>query len=105
MKLKELLHLATQGKIRELELLSLEGGIYLLRAHLAEQCRTLQDERGKAMHLRSSTHLRDLLRELPRGTPPPPCVLVQHVVHDEMCGVRNGVIAPLRMPISLASAW
>jgi len=34
-----------------------------------------------------------------------PCMLVQHVVHDELCGQRDGPVAPLRVPVGLASPW
>ncbi|SDS54220.1 hypothetical protein SAMN05216421_1715 [Halopseudomonas xinjiangensis] len=105
MNLQELITLATDGQIRELELLSLEGGFYIVRAQLHDKARTLLDSRGKAMHLHSATQLRDLLRDLPSSAPTMPCVLVQHVVHDELCGVRQGPIEPLRLPISLSLAW
>ena len=86
---------ARAGTLHELELLSLEGGVYLLRARLSDGWQLLRDARGESLRLRSTTHL----RELPV---PPPCVLVQQVVHDEMCGVRSGPIAPLRIPLNLA---
>lgn len=93
---------ARAGTLHELELLSLEGGVYLLRARLSEGWQLLRDARGESLRLRSTTHLRELLRELPA---PPPCVLLQQVVHDEMCGVRSGPIAPLRIPLNLAQPW
>lgn len=105
MKIKELIRQALAGQISELELLSLEGGIYLVRARTQDRFHTLLDERGKPMHLRSATQLRDLLRDIPDSVPELRCVLVQHVVHDEMCGVRQGPVEPLRVPISLTSAW
>ncbi|MEH6491403.1 DUF6482 family protein [Halopseudomonas sp.] len=105
MNLQQLIKLASEGQVRELEVLSLEGGIYIVRAHLLHGCRTLQNARGNTLHLRSTTHVRDLLRDLPASLSALPCVLVQHVVHDEMCGARQGEIAPLRMPFSLAATW
>tara|TARA_R100000935_G_C2793060_1_gene146897 strand:- start:146 stop:490 length:345 start_codon:yes stop_codon:yes gene_type:complete len=105
MTLQDMIKLATEGKICELELLSLEGGFYILRAQLQETCCTLLDNKGQTMQLRSTTHLRDLLSDLPASAPPLSCVLVQHVVHDEMCGAREGPIEPLRMPFSLTSTW
>lgn len=101
MNLQDLIKLATDGRIKELELLSLEGGFYIVRAQLDEGYRTLLDERGDAMHLRSTTQLRDLLHLAPAM----PCVLVQHVVHDEMCGQREGAIEPMRLPFSLMQRW
>ena len=105
MTLQELIRLASTGQIRELELFSLEGGFYIVRARLDDTLQTLLDGRGKAMHLRSATQLRDLLCDIPASAPPVPCVLVQHVVHDEMCGARQGPIEPLRVPISLTPTW
>ena len=105
MDLQDMLKLATEGKICGLELLSLEGGFYLLRVQLQERCCTLLDSDGQSMKLRSTTHLRELLSDLPAQAPPLSCVLVQYVVHDEMCGAREGPIEPLRMPVSLNSAW
>lgn len=97
-RLTELLH---SGAVEELELLSLEGGFYILRALTATGPQTLSDSHGQPMRLRSTTELRHLLE----GLPTVPCMLVQHVVHDEMCGQRDGPVAPLRVPVGLASPW
>lgn len=101
MTLKELVELAVEGRVVGLELLSLEGGIYLLRARLDRETRTLLDESGRTLRVRSTTHLRELLRDVPRV----PCVLVHQVVHDEMCGQREQPIAPLRLPLFLDEPW
>lgn len=101
MNLQNLSELAAAGAINELELLSLEGGFYVLRALTGAGPQTLCDARGEALHLRSTTELRQLLADVP----PLPCTLVQQVVHDEMCGQRDGPIEPLRVPVSLASQW
>ncbi|WHS62842.1 DUF6482 family protein [Pseudomonas sp. G2-4] len=101
MNLQVLTDLAAEGRIHELELLSLQGGFYVLRARLDSGPRTLLDESGKTMQVRSTTHLRELLRAVPRL----PCTLVQQVVHDEMCGQPEGVIEPLRIPLFLDEPW
>ncbi|MBA1380208.1 DUF6482 family protein [Pseudomonas brassicacearum] len=101
MTLKELLQVAVEGRVVELELLSLEGGIYLLRVRLDREVHTLLDESGRSFRVRSTTHLRELLHDVPRL----PCTLVQHVVHDEMCGQREGTIEPLRLPLFLDEPW
>jgi hypothetical protein len=101
MNLQELLKLATDGRIDELEIHSLEGGFYIVRALLDNDYRTLLDTRGEPMRLRSTTQLRDLLHLAPAL----PCVLVQQVVHDEMCGQREGPIEPLRIPFSLQQTF
>ena len=101
MNLKKLTELAANGEIRELELVSLECGIYIARIRLDHGQLTLLNDLAKPMHLRSVTHLRDLLQLVP----PFPCVLVQQCVHDEMCGGREGPIESLRIPFSLAAPW
>lgn len=101
MNLQALNDLAVNGQIRELELLSLQGGFYLARARLDSGQLTLLDDGAKPMRLRSVTHLRELLQL----APPFPCVLVQQCVHDEMCGRRDGPIEALRIPFSLAAPW
>ncbi|SDT20319.1 hypothetical protein SAMN05216598_4405 [Pseudomonas asplenii] len=101
MNLQDLTELAHAGTIDELELLSLEGGFYVLRALSGAGPQTLCDARGQALHLRSITELRQLLADVP----PLRCMLVQQVVHDEMCGQRDGPIEPLRVPVSLAIQW
>lgn len=101
MNLQALTERATNGEVRELELLSLEGGFYLARVRLDHDQLTLLDDVAKPMHLRSINHLRELMQLVP----PFPCVLVQQCVHDEMCGSREGPIEPLRIPFSLAAPW
>ena len=101
MNLQELASEVGAGHIRELDLVSLAGGIYLLQARLDGKLMTLQDEHGESLRLRSTTHAREVLEHLPPLT----CHLVQQVVHDEMCGLRDGEIEPLRLPFSSRSAW
>ena len=101
MNLQALTERATNGEVRELELLSLEGGFYLARVTLDHGQFTLLDDIAKPLHLRSINHLRELLQLVP----PFPCVLVQQCVHDEMCGSREGPIESLRIPFSLNAPW
>ena len=101
MNLHQLDEAARAGCIEGLEVVSLEGGFYLLQARLASGLQPLRDEQGKVLHLRSATQVRELLQLMPRL----PCELVQYCVHDEMCGVRTGPIEPLRLPLSLEQRW
>ena len=80
MYLHDLATLAAAGRIDALELISLEGGIYLLDIYLQCQRHSLIDERGAVWHLRSVAHARDLLREVPEL----PFHLVQQSPYDEM---------------------
>ena len=95
-----LIEMAAKGEIRELELLSLEGGFYIARVKLDHVEMTLLDDDAKPMRIGSTTHLRDLLQRVP----PFPCVLVQQCVHDEMCGAREGPIGALRIPFTLTAS-
>ena len=99
MNLQTLTEHAANSEIRELELLSLEGGVYLARNRLDHGQFTLLDAAAKPMHLRSMTHLRDLLQTVPAF----PCVLVQQCVHDEMCGRDTEPVGELRIPFSLST--
>jgi len=101
MQLNTLGEQIANGHVQALELLSLEGGFYLLQALSGEGRATLSDEHGQPLRLRSTTELRDLFG----AAPPVPCTLVQQVVHDEMCGQRDGPVAALRVPVNLASQW
>jgi len=101
MNLSDLARHANAGRIDALELISLEGGIYILDIYLQGKRHALVDERGSVCHLRSVEHARDLLRDLPEL----PFHLVQQSPYDEMCGLADGVREPLRVPIGMRSQW
>ncbi|GGK10418.1 DUF6482 family protein [Pseudomonas matsuisoli] len=101
MTLDELAPLAKGGRVDSLDLLSLEGGIYLLEAHLGERRLVVKSPDGSALRLRSAQHARQLLEDFPEV----PFHLVHAAAHDEMCGMPAGLREPLRVPISLRSAW
>ena len=101
MNLQELSAFAHAGRVDELNLISMEGGIYLLEARLQGVSYPLNDVNGKTLHLRSVEHARDLLHALPKM----PFHLVHAVVHDEMCGLHDVDEQSVRVPISFHSAW
>ncbi|WP_397451304.1 DUF6482 family protein [Pseudomonas sp. NA-150] len=101
MNLQELTAFAHAGRVDELNLISMEGGIYLLEARVRGMAHPLNDFNGKTIHLRSVEHARDLLHTLPKM----PFNLVHSVVHDEMCGLRDVDEQTLRVPISFRSTW
>ncbi|MDH0425858.1 DUF6482 family protein [Stutzerimonas stutzeri] len=101
MNLSDLARHANAGRIDALELISLEGGIYIVDIYMQGQRHALVDERGSVCHLRSVEHARDLLRDLPEL----PFHLVQQTPYDEMCGLADGVREPLRVPIGMRSQW
>lgn len=101
MTLPELLRAARDGAVSELELISLEGGIYLLQILGVQQRSYLLDGAGRNQHLRSVEHARDLLQELPDV----PLFLVHASAYDEMCGLPGGTRDALRVPVALRSRW
>jgi hypothetical protein len=97
-------HCATRRKrigVEALDLVSLKGGFYLLSIHSQARSHVLRDECGNVVHLRSVEHARQLLGEIPDT----PFYLVHSSAYDEMCGLADGMREPLRVPISLRSAW
>ncbi|WP_296178846.1 DUF6482 family protein [Pseudomonas sp. UBA1879] len=101
MNLQELTAHASAGRIDELNLISMEGGIYLLEARMHGAAHPLNDAQGKILHLRSVEHARDVLQSV-SGLP---FNLVHAVVHDEMCGIHDTEEQVVRVPISIRSAW
>lgn len=101
MNLQELTAHASAGRIDELNLISIEGGIYLLEARMHGAAHPLNDAHGKTLHLRSVEHARDLLH----GVSVTPFNLVHAVVHDEMCGIRDNEEQTVHVPMSIRSAW
>lgn len=99
MNAEELARYANAGSIDELNLISIEGGIYLLQARLQGTVCYLKGEADETLHLRSVEHARELLKDLP----PLPFHLVHTVVHDEMCGMPVDNHDALRVPIGFYS--
>jgi len=89
MNLIALTQLVSTGEAKELELLSLEGGFYLLRALTDAGPVTLSDAHGQPVRVRSTTELRQLLADL---HPCPACW------YSRWCMMRcaGNVTAPLR---------
>ncbi|PMY31433.1 hypothetical protein C1Y35_30040 [Pseudomonas sp. GW456-L14] len=100
MNLHELNAYAVAGKIDELNLISLEGGIYLLEARMHGAAYPLSDAHGQMLHLRSVEHAREVLHAFPRL----PFNLIHASVHDEMCGLSAGTDDSLRVPLAVRSA-
>jgi hypothetical protein len=100
MNLHDLSAHARAGRIAELNLISLEGGLYLLEARMEGRVHLILDEHGSTLNLRSVEHARDMLEEIPVI----PFFLVHHSVHDEMCGMPSTDNC-LRVPIAFRSGW
>ena len=101
MTLQALLDSVREGRVCGLELISLEGGIYLLQMQVDARRHHLADDAGRILHLRSVEHARELLKELPEL----PLFLLHSSAHDEMCGLPGGQRDALRVPIALRSRW
>lgn len=102
MNVQDVYEYAKTGDLQALELLSIEGGIYLLRAQVDDQIQPVKMNDGAVLRLRSVTQARELLEGLPVVVP---FHLVHCEVHTEMCGCSQDGQEPLREPISLGSSW
>lgn len=100
MNLNDLSTHAQAGRIDELNLISLEGGIYLLEARMDGRAHPIINEQGHTLNLRSVEHARDVLQEIPAL----PFFLVHSSVHDEMCGMPSADNS-LRVPLAFRSNW
>jgi len=96
MNLHELNAYAVAGKVDELNLISMEGGIYLLEARIHGAAHPLDDAHGQTLRLRSVEHAREVLHAFPKLT----FNLIHTSVHDEMCGLGVSVEESLKVPIS-----
>ncbi|WP_025108779.1 DUF6482 family protein [Pseudomonas sp. H1h] len=100
MNLQELNAFAIARKVDELNLISMEGGIYLLEARMHGAAYPLSDLKGEMLKLRSVEHARDVLHNFPVL----PFNLVHTSVHDEMCGLGGSVDESLKVPLAWRSA-
>jgi len=100
MNLQELNAFAVARKVDELNLISMEGGIYLLEARMHGTAYPLSDLKGNMLTLRSVEHARDLLHAFPVL----PFNLVHISVHDEMCGLVADLDESLKVPLAWRSA-
>lgn len=80
MKLHDLTLHAQSGRLEALHLISLEGGIYLLEAHVDGRVEPVEGARGEVLQPRSVEHARELLHGVP-------FTLVQDGIQEEMCGM------------------
>ncbi|MCW0923474.1 DUF6482 family protein [Pseudomonas sp. RG1] len=92
MNLQELNAFAVAKKVDELNLISMEGGIYLLEARMHGTAYPLSDLKGNMLTLRSVEHARDLLHAFHTS------------VHDEMCGLVADLDESLKVPLAWRSA-
>ncbi|MCJ8170633.1 DUF6482 family protein [Atopomonas sediminilitoris] len=102
MNVQELSVLAHGGQIEALDLVSLEGGIYVLEAQMDGRKLPVLQGDGHALRLRSVEHAREVLQGIPVEVP---LHLVHAVVHDEMIGLPGKAAEPLRVPVHNQPSW
>jgi hypothetical protein len=88
------------GKISELNLVSMEGGSYVLHALVDGKSVPVQDSHGKPLHLASVEEARKVLSSVPDVQ----LFLSQGVAHDEMVGLDDVQVESSRHEIPLRSS-
>lgn len=97
MNLEELTNRSLAGDIDEINLVSLEGDIYVLEARMGGRFYPVQDVMGHVLSVRSIEHAREVLHAVPTV----PFRLVHAVVHDEMVGMQEELDIGDGVPIPL----
>ena len=82
MTLHELSVRSRAGEVSAVDLVCLEGGLYVLEAKIGARVHPLLDSAGQPLHLRSLEHARELLHGLPLSLQ-----LEQAEADEEMCGM------------------
>lgn len=100
MKLDELSKQITAGKVTELNMVSVEGGSYVLHAVVEGRSIPVLDAHEATLHLASVEQARKLLVDVPEL----PFFLVQPAVYDEMVGHAPGQNTTSREPLKLRSS-
>lgn len=88
------------GEIHELNLVSLEGGSYVLHALLDRKSVPVEDSHGHPLHLASVEEARKVLSGVPNAR----LFLVQSVAHDEMVGQDGVPVEASRHEVPLRSS-
>ncbi|WP_054086989.1 MULTISPECIES: DUF6482 family protein [Pseudomonas syringae group] len=73
------------GKVRELDLFSMEGGSYVLHALVDGKSVPIEDSTGKTLHIASVEEARKVLSSVPDVK----LFMAQAVAHDEMVGLDS----------------
>lgn len=98
MDLQQLSSHAQAGRIEQLELISIEGGFYLVNALMLGTRQVLLNDDKQPLRLRSVAHAKQTLAGFNL-----PFFLVHASAYDEMCGLTEARQEPLRVPIHLDS--
>lgn len=100
MKLDELSQQAKAHHISELQLISVEGGSYVLHALIDGQAQPVLDANDQTLHVASVDEARKCLADVPEL----PFFLIQPAVYDEMVGHAPGEASASREPLKFRSS-
>ncbi|WP_213881092.1 DUF6482 family protein [Pseudomonas sp. dw_358] len=100
MKLDELSKQVASGQVTELDLVSVEGGSYVLHAITEGRSHPVLDAHAEPLHLASVEQARKLLIDVPEL----PFFLIQPAVYDEMVGHAPSENTATREPLQLRSS-
>lgn len=100
MNLHQLAQLVASNDVQSVELVSVEGGSYVLHARRGEQLERVLNDKGDTLHVASVEEARKVLASVPEV----PFFLVQPAVHEEMVGLDHVPVGDAREPIKLRSS-
>jgi butyrate kinase len=88
------------GEIEELDLISVEGGSYVIHARMQGQSHAVSSPKGGVLHVASVDEARKCLSSVPEV----PLFIVHPVVYDEMVGHAASNPGVSRQPIPFRSS-
>ncbi|ARD12705.1 MULTISPECIES: DUF6482 family protein [Pseudomonas] len=100
LNIQDLTKHAKDKKVRELDLISIEGGSYVLHAQLEGKSVPVEDSTGKTLHVASVEEERKVLSSVSDVK----LFLTQAVAHDEMVGLGSVQAESSRQEIPLRSS-
>jgi butyrate kinase len=87
------------GEVEDLNLMSIEGGSYVLHAQMDGKSHVVKSANGEPLHVASVNEARKCLA----GVPEVPLFIVHPVVYDEMVGQSDADRLSSREPIPFRS--
>jgi len=88
------------GDIEELDLVSIEGGSYVIHARMQGKSHAVYTPKGDVLHVASVEEARKCLSSMQEV----PLFIVHPVVYDEMVGHQKSELQVERQPISFRSS-
>jgi butyrate kinase len=99
MDLNKLAQHIKAGEVEDLNLMSIEGGSYVLHAQMNGKSHPISSPNGEVLHVASVNEARKCLSAVPEV----PLFIVHPVVYDEMVGQSNDERLSSREPIPFRS--